>query len=29
MGPMDPTAESRLVEDHVVPGLLWSMKRAP
>ncbi|HXI58884.1 MAG TPA: ThuA domain-containing protein [Polyangia bacterium] len=28
-GPMDPNAESRLVEDHVLPGLLWSMKRSP
>lgn len=25
--PMDPNAPSRLVEDHVLPGLLWAMKR--
>jgi len=25
--PMDPNAESRLVEDHVLPGLLWAMQR--
>ena len=24
---MDPNAPSRLVEDHVLPGLLWAMKR--
>jgi type 1 glutamine amidotransferase len=29
MGPMDSSAESRLVEDHFLPGLLWSMKRTP
>ncbi|HVR60350.1 MAG TPA: ThuA domain-containing protein [Polyangia bacterium] len=28
-GPMDPAAESRLLEDHVLPGLLWSMRRTP
>ena len=28
-GPMDSSAESRLVEDHLLPGLLWSMKRSP
>ena len=28
--PMDPNVPaSRLVEDHVLPGLLWSMKRTP
>ena len=27
--PLDPAAASRLVDDHVLPGLLWSMKRAP
>jgi hypothetical protein len=25
--PLDPNAESRLVEDHVIPGLLWAMQR--
>ncbi len=25
--PMDPTVRSRLVEDHVLPALLWAMKR--
>ena len=25
--PMDPNAESRLVDDHVLPGLLWAMRR--
>ena len=25
--PMDPTVPSRLVEDHVLPGLLWAMRR--
>ncbi|HXI54646.1 MAG TPA: ThuA domain-containing protein, partial [Polyangia bacterium] len=27
--PMDLNATSRLVEDHVLPGLLWSMRRSP
>jgi type 1 glutamine amidotransferase len=27
MMPMDPNAPSRLVEDHVLPGLLWAMRR--
>jgi type 1 glutamine amidotransferase len=25
--PMDPNVPSRLVEDHVLPGLLWAMRR--